>query len=50
MSNSIEVSTAANGFTLTVYKEQKGHVYNEPERFVAKDKAEAIEILTKWFD
>ena len=47
----IEIETAKNGYTITVYKESRDDaesheiMYQEPEKYVAESEEEAIKIV-----
>lgn len=49
----IEIEAAKNGYTITVYKENKedaaSHeiMYQEPEKYVAETEEEAIKLVTE---
>ena len=49
----IEIETAKNGYTVTVYKEDRedaaSHeiMYQEPEKYVAETEEEAIKLVEK---
>lgn len=47
MSKRIEIVEAENGHIVTVWNQEEGEMYEEPEKYVATDSDEVLELVKK---